>query len=848
MLKKSFCALLSLLLMAVMLVTPVLSAQAAANPVVQAEQADGDDATQSDDDGEAPADDGDSDGDETAEEPEDDSEGEADPEINRAMLEKEFRLVSQNANLELWYRRTDHNIAVVQRWNDKIWTSFPYYYAKDKVAKGELRENLRSHLIMTMLDRNGSSEILRSATHSLKENPLEDMARPNATVELLYPEGYDSHDEDPALCQGIRFSYYFPKNLIEVPIEFHLRDDRLQMVLPVGDITGSHATKVLTEVRPNPYFGVGSMDQDGYVFLPDGSGAIMNYNNGKTNYNEYTSTIYGFDSIFTMQRIQHGLQTTRMPVFGQQQIDRDTGAGNAYLAIITKGAGQGTIIATPAGKVTAGNSYNCAGVSFKVRMQDKYDLTGNDQRVVSMVTALPGYLSQDTVSIDYFFLKKEGTEPPTWIDMALCYRQYLIDEQGMKPLSQDVDTRSMIVETLGAVGKNVPVVGIQMRRNLPLTTFDQMGQISEELKADGVTSQILRPLSWTSNAQRYKITNKIDPASSLGGKRDYRALRDKMASLDFGFYPDFELVNVAKNGNGFKSGRDAARAISGRPAVQTIFSLATLMKPTAKGSPTWYLASPLVVEKNLQTLTKSLKKNDTTSASLGSLTNTLYSDARTKDKISQNRQGQGFISRDEADPRIAAALQQMANEGINIMASAGNGYSFASATVMVDTPMDSSNFYIFDYSVPFYQVVLNGYALTSATSLNLASSPYKALLKAIEYNTALKYTFIWASGSVLKETELQAYASVEFAKWRGDATQAYQQWLSVRTRLEGAEMAAFDYLDTDVRKVTYTNGVCVYINYANSEYTTADSGVVIPARGFVVIGGGADLRGSEQEA
>ena len=42
-------------------------------------------------------------------------------------------------------------------------------------------------------------------------------------------------------------------------------------------------------------FGAGRTDEEGYIFVPDGSGAVINFNNGKTSTTVYNSKVYGND-------------------------------------------------------------------------------------------------------------------------------------------------------------------------------------------------------------------------------------------------------------------------------------------------------------------------------------------------------------------------------------------------------------------------------------------------------------------------------------------------------------------------------------------------------------------------
>ena len=45
-----------------------------------------------------------------------------------------------------------------------------------------------------------------------------------------------------------------------------------------------------------PYFGAAGADENGYIFVPDGCGALIYYNNGKTETEQYSQPVYGNDA------------------------------------------------------------------------------------------------------------------------------------------------------------------------------------------------------------------------------------------------------------------------------------------------------------------------------------------------------------------------------------------------------------------------------------------------------------------------------------------------------------------------------------------------------------------------
>jgi len=753
------------------------------------------------------------------------------------ILEEEFRLAARTDQLEMWWRRADHNVAIVQRWNKKIWTTFPYdieQQIKKNEVQGKMAAELRSHLVLRSVDRVGMEDTMNSLADSIRKRTPEDLGVPNANVQMIYPPEHDTLGQDPDECLGIRFTYYFPEKRVSVPIEYHLETTGLRVGVPVEDIIDDNDYSVLTDIRPAPYFGAGNATDQGYALIPDGCGAIMNFNNGKSQYANYSSQIYGFDHALSMLRATTGVETVTLPIFGIQQKDAETGQTDAFLAIVTQGEAVGTLLASAGGK---GSPYNSVGTRFKVRLQDVYTLINTAGKSTQMVATRPGYLNGGKIEVSYTFLKDD----PTWLGMANAYRSHLQEQDGMATQSDAV--LPLYVELYGAVSKKVPVLGFQTLRNVPLTTYAEAQEIMQTLKDQGVSEQVLRYMSWTTNAQMGEIMNAVQPEKGLGGRNGLQKLQQYTQDNNIGFYPDFDLVNVLRGGNGFKLTRDSAKALSGAPQYQERYMPSILFKESyVKGAYfqkraaasqreaaamigsgsvyKWVLTSPYVLPTHVDKLQKSLSKNNLTSASVGSFTNSIYSDCRNS-----------YITRDRTQEIWTETLAGLSAD-TSLMGVAGNSYSFPYVSHMIDVPVTSSQYFIFDYDVPLYQTVLRGSVPYGTPAINLMSSPRTGLLHAIESGSALKFTFIYANGSKLKETDLQHLYSVQFDQWADDAAAFYAEWREVFSDIGNA--AIVDYAvdtETGVRKVTYATGHVIYVNYSDAPQEI--DGKTIAANGYL---------------
>ena len=90
---------------------------------------------------------------------------------------------------------------------------------------------------------------------------------------------------------GIRVEYDFSAIETVIPVEYVLVDGKLNASVITKDIKESKHSEILT-INLLPGFSAASAQDTGYIFVPDGCGALINFNSGKE-FNEYNKLVYG---------------------------------------------------------------------------------------------------------------------------------------------------------------------------------------------------------------------------------------------------------------------------------------------------------------------------------------------------------------------------------------------------------------------------------------------------------------------------------------------------------------------------------------------------------------------------
>ena len=130
---------------------------------------------------------------------------------------------------------------------------------------------------------------------------------------------------------GVAITYDYVNKDINVKLVVHyvLEDDNLYVYADTSEIeekdTNAVDGRILTKILLCPQFGaVSATDIDGnptegYMIVPDGSGAVINYNNGKTNYSSYSHQVYGRDYTTVPSNAPHVNEQAYLPVLATYQ-------------------------------------------------------------------------------------------------------------------------------------------------------------------------------------------------------------------------------------------------------------------------------------------------------------------------------------------------------------------------------------------------------------------------------------------------------------------------------------------------------------------------------------------------
>jgi hypothetical protein len=421
----------------------------------------------------------------------------------------------------------------------------------------------------------------------------------------------------------------------------------------------------------------------------------------------------------------------------------------------------------------------------------------------------------------YTFLTSDYTG---YSGIANYYRNRLIDEGVLTAQTEEGDI-PFYYDVIGGVKEASHFLGVQYLHTFSMTDFDEAGQMSDILAADGVTNQVMNLQGWFNGGYYHDAADKIRVIWKLGGKSGLEGLNETVKNNGGRLYVDTAFQEVTQADDGFAQNMEASRYYgAGYVATFGLVNPATLRNTSGLGyvENIYSLLSPKYLPRYVAKFAKKIANIDVDGISLRDLGNVLTSDKKRTNQI----------NREEALDVVLGQFDVLEGTGKSIMTNSANGYAFAYSDDIINAPLSGSDISITDADVPLYEMILHGYVSYSSDVLNYENSDDldKTVLQLIEAGASPHYVFTWEESSEMKMTALNRYYTTTFANWEEDAVEAYNTINEALKEVSGAAIVEHEILSSNVRRITYDNGVVIYVNYSD-QAETAD-GLEIPAMGY----------------
>lgn len=601
----------------------------------------------------------------------------------------------------------------------------------------------------------------------------------------------------------------------EIPLEYRLNGDAVDVSIPLSEVKENGGGSIF-RIQMLRYFGAAGTEEEGYMLVPNGSGSLINFNNGKMGTSPYSEYVYGLDPLSAEYTVRENTTDTKLALYGIFRKD------SAVFATIEDGASYALLSAYVSGKV---NEYNFVYPTFVVRGNDKLSMFGTTGNEADIPIVETNHYDAN-LTVKYTMLTEENAD---YSSAANYYRDRLVREGKLTAEETTGDDLKFYYDVLGGVGMTKFFLGTQYQGMYAMTTFEEAEDIYTDLYDSGITKQVMNFQGWMNRGYYHDVANKIRIPHALGGKSDLEALSSRMVADGNTFYADVAFQKVTFISRRYSYGNETSRYYgAGYVAEFGLVNPATLRQTSGLGYEEnhYYLISPKFLHRYTDAFVKKIGKYDIGGISLRDLGNELHSDKKRTH----------IIDREAALDVVTAVLGDMKDTGKSILLNAGNDYAFGYADDMINVPLSSNDYYIIDETVPFYEMLIHGYIDYAGSVINLSDTYEKSdiVLNLVENGAAPHFMFSWENSSDIKTTALNRFYSTSYENWKDDAVAIYNEVNGALKYVTGAAMIKHETLDSGVKAVTYSNGVVIYINTGNSDKTV--NGVTVPAKGYLVGG------------
>ncbi len=301
------------------------------------------------------------------------------------------------------------------------------------------------------------------------------------------------------------------KPVFRCSIEYSFNDDgSLSVSVPASSITFDATVYTLQKLSVLTYFGAANAYNDGYVFFPDGSGAVVDFSDFySTEYNQRTNISisaqpYGKDFCYSTITGAHRQQVT-MPVYGMvtevaandktASLYGKTNVMNGFFAVVEEGSSLSTFFVTSGG---ASHKYATAYTEINPNPYDQFKYesqsSGSSEESGGRQSSYPKVSNAKytgSFTTRYVMLTDEEVGVAAYgenkfyasdyVGMASYYKNLLKKNGSLATLQTVSSDLPLYIEVLGAMDITAKFLSFPITKTVPLTSFEDVLTMYKEL-------------------------------------------------------------------------------------------------------------------------------------------------------------------------------------------------------------------------------------------------------------------------------------------------------------------------------------------------------------------------------
>lgn len=609
---------------------------------------------------------------------------------------------------------------------------------------------------------------------------------------------------------GVTIEYYFDGEKFMIPVNYVLCDDYLSISIDTTKI--QEEDKKITYISIAPFLcSVPNDAEDSYLFIPSGSGALIDNKSISAQGISYSAYVYGED--LSMEKKYDATNETaiRLPVYGYKN-------GNRGGLSVIDGAADTVLLTSTSGHTKY--TYSAIYPAFQLRSYSYHLAKSFSKEYYTNI--YPENMIEANLSIRFYPLSDENAN---YSGMADKYRDYLIKEKG---LTENTNEKAVSLNIVGGTQITKSFLGVPYKTLFAATSVKEAGNIVSEV-SETVDSVAVKLLGFgASGVDVGKVGGGFKLGENFGSTSQLKSLAASCVDKNVDLYMDYDLVKFNSAGEGFSFFSDVAMNAGYIRADQFIINKATRY---TNDKLKYRLLRPIKFD---EAVSKALKQNASwqmSGVSLQTLSSLSYSD------YSDYTSTVDYNSKNGFEATTQKALSQIEKNNQKFMADSANIYAALAADIITDTPISSDKGHAFFEDVPFYSMVFKGYIPMTTESINMATSEKKAILGAVESGIGLNYTVISNWENSLIDANTRYFYSTLYSSVKNDLFETYNELSGYYDSIKGAKIVSNNVVVPGVHCTVFDNGVTVYVNY-NSTSAQTPAGE-LAAFDYIILGGAA---------
>lgn len=710
-----------------------------------------------------------------------------------------FELMFDTSQLAVYFEKDSFSLMVKNKETGYFWSSRPEFQGISGVREDNTanRNLMNSGLwVDYVLAQNVSSSTLTTASlYSLAEVKYQNDA--SITPEnpdhlrpyLLETGSYLSRKVAVTIENQTATSFTTHINLKAISVEFDvtisLNQGSIEVYIPVDSITENGDIYRLLGIQVFPYLGAAREAKiPGYVMIPDGVGALVRMNQRYNTY--FQARFYGAD---------YGYQSTTLPqlslpIYGMVH---EPGA-NGYYVNILEGSENSTLFANFWGD---NSKYNRISSRFNVRQiyMNIINKAGDGNDTISEKMANTNY------RIQYHFLSDADA---SYVGIAKDYRDFLINEGTLTSNEKSVNGQIPIQLSYIMSDQQPSFIGTS---KVTMTTVDQVKAAYDFFKSNGLENQQLTLMGWSKDG----FVNRAPYATRISGKSDYEKLADSVISDGNTLYLDDEYVFSSQLSSRVSYNRDVSKNLS---KLKMSFTSRSLNGQITN----MYLLYPDQSFRMAEDDQSFFSNLGVSGVSMTMMGNTLFS----------------YYDGENYDRSYGIeAYQNIAQLYDSLTLSRPNVYLYSYIDGYMDLPITNSQYDYYTDLVPLIPIILKGSVSYYTPYLNFNALAEDRYLTMVDFGVNPSYILTEQQTYEMRYTPASVYYTTTLSDYQQQIIDSYQFVNDALKYVVGAYVENREVLETGLVKISYSNGVDIYVNY---NYTSQMAGTIeIPARDYEVV-------------